>query len=186
MNINDAYPSKYIKEADLQGKPRVLTVARVSVESLDQSSGETKPVVYFQSTQKGLVLNITNKNVFVLLYGAETNNWTGRQIELYPSQTDFRGDVVPCIRCRAPGATGALGTVPPVALQPLPASTAPSTFNTPGVMAADGAGPDGATDGGHTPEVTPPHQPAQTGQPGQSMAAEIDDEIPFAPLKMLP
>lgn len=26
----------------------------------------------------------------------------------------------------------------------------------------------------------------QTGQPGQSMAAEIDDEIPFAPLKMLP
>ena len=39
MNINDAYPSKYIKEADLQGKPRVLTVARVSVESLDQSSG---------------------------------------------------------------------------------------------------------------------------------------------------
>ena len=27
MNIDEAYPSKYIKESDLQGRPRVLTIA---------------------------------------------------------------------------------------------------------------------------------------------------------------
>ena len=157
MNIDEAYPSKYIKESDLQGQSRVLTIARVSVESLDQSSGETKPVVYFQGAQKGLVLNVTNKNVFVLLYGKETDNWTGRPIELYPSQTDFRGEVVACIRCRAPHAVGALGVAPVAA--PLPAATP--------------AAP--ATNGGHTPEVTAPFKSPSE----QTAAAAIDDEIPF-------
>ena len=146
MNIDEAYPSKYIKESDLQGQPRVLTIARVSVETLDQSSNETKPVVYFQGAQKGLVLNVTNKNVFVLLYGKETNNWNGRQIELYPSQTDFRGEVVACIRCRAPGAVGALGALPV---------------------------------GGSRIDAAAPLQEPPPVQSGQSLAAEIDDEIPF-------
>ncbi len=156
MNIDEAYPSKYIKESDLQGQSRVLTIARVSVESLDQSSGETKPVVYFQGAQKGLVLNVTNKNVFVLLYGKETNNWTGRPIELYPSQTDFRGEVVACIRCRAPGAVGALGT-PPVQAVP---SVVPQN-----------------ADGGHTPTVTPPFEPSK--EPEKPFSEAIGDEIPF-------
>ena len=158
MNIDEAYPSKYIKESDLQGQSRVLTIARVSVESLDQSSGETKPVVYFQGAQKGLVLNVTNKNVFVLLYGKETNNWTGRPIELYPSQTDFRGEVVPCIRCRAPGAVGALGVAPVAAPLPAVPSAAPPT------------------NGGHTPTVTPPFEPDKSEKP---FAEAIGDEIPF-------
>ena len=159
MNIDEAYPSKYIKESDLQGQSRVLTIARVSVESLDQSSGETKPVVYFQGAQKGLVLNVTNKNVFVLLYGKETNNWTGRPIELYPAQTDFRGEVVACIRCRAAGAGGALGTMPV------------------GGSRTDATAPLPATDGGHTPTVTPPFEPSK--EPEKPMSEEIDNGIPF-------
>ena len=126
-------------------------------------------MVYFQSTQKGLVLNITNKNVFVLLYGAETNNWIGRQIELYPSQTDFRGEVVACIRCRAPGATGALGTVPEQTGAPL--GTAPAQAEAQPATAA-------AANGGHTPTVTAPHQPSQTGQE-QTASEDLDDAIPF-------
>ena len=158
MNIDTAYPSKYIKESDLQGHPRLLTIARVSMETVDQSGHDTKPVVFFQGAQKGMVLNITNKNVIVLLYGTETDNWIGKQIELYPSQTDFRGEIVPCIRCRAPHAVGALGGVARVAA-PLPAAT-------PAVP---------ATNGGHTPVITPPFELPKE----QTAAEELDDSIPF-------
>ena len=157
MNIDTAYPSKYIKESDLQGQARLLTIARVSMEAVDQSGHDMKPVVFFQGAQKGMVLNVTNKNVIVLLYGQETDNWTGRQIELYPSQTDFRGDVVACIRCRAPQAVGALGGAAVAA--PLPAATTAP-----------------ATNGGHTPAVTDPFQPEQ---PEKSAGDELDDSIPF-------
>ncbi len=170
MNINEQFPSKFIKEADLQGQPRVLTMARVTVEAMDQTGGDTKPVVYFQGAKKGLALNITNKNVIVLLYGTETDNWIGKQIELYPSQTDFRGEVVACIRCRIPGAVGALAAAPAAAPAPLP-----------------------ATDGVHTPTVTPPFAPAKQATVGgtatsfvqageaapKPMSEEISDEIPF-------
>ena len=159
MNIDQAYPSKYIKESDLQGQARLLTIARVSMEAVDQSGHDMKPVVFFQGAQKGIVLNVTNKNIIVLLYGAETDNWTGRQIELYPSQTDFRGEVVACIRCRAPHATGALGVAPVAAPLPATAPTAP------------------ATNGGHTPTLTDPFAPEQEGKP--PMSEKIGDEIPF-------
>ena len=161
MNIDTAYPSKYIKESDLQGQARLLTIARVTMEAVDQSGHDMKPVVFFQGAQKGMVLNVTNKNVFVLLYGTETDNWAGRQIELYPSQTDFRGEVVACIRCRAPNAAGALGAAPAQAAAPLPAP------------AVTPAAP--ATNGGHNPTVTDPFQPPQE----QTAAQDLDDEIPF-------
>ena len=169
MKMSDAFASKYLKAADLQGQRISLVINHVTIESVGkEDKPEDKPIVYFMGKQKGLVLNVTNKNVFVLLYGKETTQWTGRQIELYPSQTDFRGEVVACIRCRAPGAVGALGVAPVAA--PLPA-VAP------------------AANGGHTPVVTPlapKPPPEQTAAHGQSMGAEIDDEIPFAPLRMLP
>ena len=165
MNINQAYPSKYISEPDLQGQPRVLTIARVGVETLDQSTGETKPILYFQGAKKGMVLNVTNKNVIVLLYGTETDNWIGREIELYPSQTDFRGEVVPCIRCRAPHAAGALG-VAPVQPAAVPAVAGPSS----GL-------PTPATNSRHTPTVTSPFEPSN--EPEKPFAEAIGDEIPF-------
>lgn len=158
MNIDTAYPSKYIKESDLQGQVRLLTIARVSMEAVDQSGHDMKPVVFFQGAQKGMVLNVTNKNVIVLLYGTETDNWAGRQIELYPSQTDFRGEVVACIRCRAPQAVGALGGTAVAA--PLPAATVTAP----------------ATNGGHKPTVTDPFQPEQPEKP---VSDELDDSIPF-------
>ena len=126
------------------------------MESVGQDSHDTKPVLHFQGAQKGMVLNKTNANVITILYGDETDNWIGKQIELYPTQTDFRGEIVDCIRCRAPGQVGALGT-PPVQAVP---SVVP--------INAGGSG-----DGGHTPTVTDPFQAEPTP------SEELDDRIPF-------
>lgn len=101
MNINDAFPSKWLKHTDLKGQAHVLTMSHVQQE--EYSDGETGAILYFQNSKKGLGLNVTNKNVLVDLYGPETDGWNGMPIELYPTKTEFRGRMTDCVRLRQPG-----------------------------------------------------------------------------------
>ncbi len=101
MKISGAFPSNYVKAADLHGKPCPLTIRTCVLEELGQGSDkETKPVVYFNGRQKGLVLNKTNANVIAEAYGDETTNWEGKPVEVYPTQVQFRGNLVDAIRIR--------------------------------------------------------------------------------------
>jgi hypothetical protein len=59
-----------------------------------------KWVMFFKEFERGLVLNRTNTNRCIGLFGNETDDWIGKQITLYPSETDFAGKTVPCIRVR--------------------------------------------------------------------------------------
>jgi hypothetical protein len=61
MNIDDAFPSKYLKAEDLNGKPYTLTMREVCMLEIDE--GREKAVLFFIESQKGLVLNQTNTNV---------------------------------------------------------------------------------------------------------------------------
>ncbi|HEC61932.1 MAG TPA: hypothetical protein ENI27_06715 [bacterium] len=98
-DIMNAFPSDYLKEADLMGSPKTFTMVSVSVEKVGD---DTKPVVHFQEDARGLVLNKTNANTISDVYGRETDDWTGKKIELYPHTTEFQGHMVPCIRVRKP------------------------------------------------------------------------------------
>jgi hypothetical protein len=69
----------------------------------DVGSTDSKPTIYFQGKDKGLVLNKTNANAISMMYGPETGNWTGQTISIYPTETEFQGKIVPCIRIKAPG-----------------------------------------------------------------------------------
>lgn len=97
MNINDAFPSKYLKETDLKGKTIDLIMTHVEMETIGT---DTKPVVYFQGKDKGLMLNKINASVITKAYSPETNGWTGKPIQIYPTTTEFKGEMVPCIRAR--------------------------------------------------------------------------------------
>lgn len=98
MNIDQAFPTKYLAAHDLSGRDVTVQIASVNIEEVGQ--GDTKPVVYFQGANKGLVLNKTNAHRIADMYGVETDNWRGKSITLYPSETDFQGKTVPCIRIR--------------------------------------------------------------------------------------
>jgi hypothetical protein len=102
MNINSAFPSNYLKAADLGGNGRRVTVTIESVEMED--IGDTdKPVVYFKDKKKGLVLNKTNSNMIAEIANSEeTDNWTGVQVTLYSTKTDFQGRRVDAIRVEPP------------------------------------------------------------------------------------
>jgi hypothetical protein len=100
MNIDAMFPSKYVKASDLERAPVVLRISGIEMEKM--GDGDMKPVLYFNNSTKGLVLNVTNKNVIKDLYGADTDNWTGKPIQLVASTTDFAGKVVDCVRLRQP------------------------------------------------------------------------------------
>lgn len=102
VNINGAFPSNYLKAADLQGRRVPVTIANVTMEDI---GGDYKPVVKFQGKDKGMVLNKTNANMIAEISGSEeTDEWSGVQIMLYPTKTDFQGKRVDAIRVDYPTA----------------------------------------------------------------------------------
>lgn len=101
MNVNDAFPSKHLKASDLKGSVVPVTISHVEIEEIGQKK-DRKPVLYFSGKDKGLVLNKTNsKRIADLLGSPETDDWAGQRIALYPSETEFQGDTVECIRVKA-------------------------------------------------------------------------------------
>jgi hypothetical protein len=101
MDIDGAFPSKYLKSTDLQGRNISLTIDRVEVEEVGFGrEKDHKPVVYFQRTKKGFVLNRTNSNTIKAAYGRDTDGWIGKPVVLFPAMVDFAGDTVEAIRVR--------------------------------------------------------------------------------------
>jgi hypothetical protein len=104
MRKDDVFPSKYLKHTDLQGKPTTAAIERAVLETLKSPEGKTqdKIVLYFAGAKKSLPLNVTNFDAVADICGGDTDDWSGCQIELYPSKTQMAGKTVDCIRVRAP------------------------------------------------------------------------------------
>lgn len=99
MNINEAFPSNYLKSSDLKGATPTVTMSHITNEKLGD---DTKLVLYFQGKEKGMVLNKTNANNIAQLYGPETDAWNGKKVTLAVAWVDFQGRSVEAIRVRPP------------------------------------------------------------------------------------
>ena len=100
-NINDAFPSKYLKASALQGQEPVVTIDRVDFEPVGRDR-EMKAVLYFAGKQKGLVLNKTNATKITDITGtAITEEWHGARVRLYSAEATFGGDTYDVIRVKA-------------------------------------------------------------------------------------
>lgn len=99
MRISEAFPSNYLKAADLQGRNALVKIDRAEYEMIGQ---DKKMVLYFQGKEKGMVCNKTNANNIAHLYGEETDDWRGHEIVLFEAMVDYQGKTVPAIRVRAP------------------------------------------------------------------------------------
>ena len=99
MLISSAFPSKYLKAADLSGEPTPVTMTIVKQEQVARN-GDPQPVLYMKEFQQGMVLNKTNGKAIAKLFGDDTNNWRGQRIEIFEAMVEFQGDVVPAIRVR--------------------------------------------------------------------------------------
>lgn len=116
MRMSDAFPSDYLRAGDLRDQSVKVVIADVKMETIGD---DHKPVVYFEGKQKGLVLNKTNGSMIATVYGDDTDNWTGGEIEMYPTMVDFQGRSVAAIRVRIPPRKpAARPATPPVAPPP--------------------------------------------------------------------
>jgi len=119
-NINDAFPSNYLKASDIRGKEPVVTIDRVEFEPVGRQR-EMKAVVYFKGKEKGIVLNKTNATKITQLSGSpDTEHWDGVKIRLFATETEFGGETVECIRIKAAGVTNGNGKSAPKPEPPPP------------------------------------------------------------------
>lgn len=109
MNVNEVFPSNYLKAADLQGREIPVMIDRVEMESFGQ---DQKAIVYFRNKQKGVVLNKTNAMNIAGAYGDDTDGWINQPVVLFSVWTDFQGKSVQAIRIR-PGTVAAGQKAPP-------------------------------------------------------------------------
>lgn len=97
MNINDQFPSKFLKAADLNGSEPIVTIKDCIVETIGE---DKRPVLYFAGKEKGVVLNKTNATNISDAYGGDTDEWTGKKVVLFTAWVDFQGKSVESIRIR--------------------------------------------------------------------------------------
>ncbi len=108
MKISEAFPSNFLKAQDLNGHTVKAVIGGVELQDVGGKNNpkEHKPVITFKGKSKGLVLNKTNGSILSKALGDETSDWVGKEIELICSETQFQGNLVPCIHVRAPNASG--------------------------------------------------------------------------------
>jgi hypothetical protein len=118
ISIDDLFPSRFLKAADLKGQRRTLTMSKITSEEIGKEK-KKEPVVYFQKCSKGLVLNKTNAKKIAEVTGSRTiDSWPGKAVVLYPKMIEFQGEYVNAIRVDSPTSNGtavADETAPPPA-----------------------------------------------------------------------
>lgn len=110
VNINEEFPSKYLKAADLQGAAVKVKISNVLSEDI---GGDRKLIMHFAGKNKGMVLNKTNARTIADVYGDDTDQWIGADIEVFAMKVDFQGRMVDGLRVRIPRQATARAQVAP-------------------------------------------------------------------------
>lgn len=101
MKLSEAFPSKFLKASDLQGRDVSVTISKVEIEEFDRRGGgkENKLVLSFAGKAKSLVCNKTNAGAIAKVLGTDdTDYWIGRNITLVTREVDFEGETSLAIR----------------------------------------------------------------------------------------
>lgn len=99
VNINDEFPSKFLKSADLHGQDVKVKISDVRSEDI---GGDRRLIMYFAGKTRGMVLNKTNARTIADAYGDDTDQWVGADIILFSMKVDFQGRMVDGLRVRVP------------------------------------------------------------------------------------
>ncbi len=104
MSLDDAVPgeSNYLKKEDVGEKGVNLKIASLSRKDMDDTSRKT--VIYWtDSSYKGMVLNVTNKNRLNMILQADTvGELIGRTVNVYNDPlVEYAGKITGGLRIRA-------------------------------------------------------------------------------------
>lgn len=104
MDMSETIASKYLKSSDLKGRTVKVVIDSVSMDDLSQEGKppEVKAVVHLRDRNKGWVLNRTNTTSLIGFFGAESNDWAGKEVELFGMPVMVNGESKEGIRCKLP------------------------------------------------------------------------------------
>ena len=105
MQLDKAFPSKYLKADDLANTRPVVTIASVTMQPIGLGAdAQDKLVVSFaERNLKPLILNKINSESIAEITGSrDTDDWIGKRIQLFSMKVEFSGKRVPGIRMMAP------------------------------------------------------------------------------------
>jgi hypothetical protein len=137
MNVSDAFPSKYLKKEDFPAPRQVIidTVTMDNVAPADKPP-EMKLVMYFTGAPKPMIVNKTVAMVLGAMLGNETNNWSGKTVEVFNDVTVVFNGAVGGIRIRPVGGAAYVpATGNPVGHPSVVHDDMPPTEGVPGVDA---------------------------------------------------
>ena len=102
-NINDFFPSNYLRASDLNGKEVDVVIDKITSEMFEEDGKKRmKPVVHFRGSHfKPLVTNKTNAMTLAIACGNnDTDTWPGKQVRLYAELVSFKGKVTEAVRVK--------------------------------------------------------------------------------------
>jgi hypothetical protein len=82
-DLDEAYGSRFLGVTDIGDKKirtKIVKVRKEEVKDRDSGRMKKKVLVFFENLDKGLVLNVTNKNVLVDALGKAPANWIGASV----------------------------------------------------------------------------------------------------------
>ena len=197
-DVNNMFPSKWLKVADLNGGTIDVVVSHVIQEEIKQ--GEMVWVIHFNpnpqlphnpgNPQPGAVLKPQNADAISTIYGPSTESWAGQSIQLYVKQTNMGPGIgmrpVAAAFEQAARMPAAPVAVAPAAPQP-PVGPATQAAELAKAQASQAPLPtQGGYGAGPQPAPTPATAPVPGNggsptvvQPASTSAADLDDEIKF-------
>lgn len=102
MNVNEMFPSKYIRGSDLK-EPTLVTITGVKAERIYKpGQGQVDGyILYCEKSSKGIVLTRPLAlGIAAALNEMDTDKWPGRQVILYPQPMTVAGRDTVAIRAR--------------------------------------------------------------------------------------
>ena len=171
MRKNEALPSKYLNAADVGSGTFKLTIVSVVMEKME-NDGAMKPVMSFQGAQKTMPINATNWDNMASVYGDESDNWVGKQIEMYTEATRMpNGSPTRGVRIRPVAGPDTAAAMQAPLGQPIPDNGQPAT-------AGENMGPQsGDMPGGPGQQAAAVAQ--RVAQPLPTDPDDMSDPIPF-------
>jgi hypothetical protein len=91
---------KYFRASDLGGKDLTLKIRAADGVEFQRDGGgvDRKLAIEFDGQDQKLVVNKTNMDALVLLFGDDTSAWIGETIRLSPARAAFKGSTVDTIK----------------------------------------------------------------------------------------
>jgi hypothetical protein len=100
MRSNEAFPSTYLKAADVKARPIVTVISHLAQEMVGQGQDQKEKHVLHFEDQKPLVLNRTNWDTLEEAFG-DSDAWPGHKVRLRSARTQYQGKSVDGLRIEA-------------------------------------------------------------------------------------